>query len=67
VNQIAVYHPTPAPLPEQTSDQTLINLWLHGRPHTTVEAYNLEVRRFLAFVLPQPGKGFGPRPEPRSA
>lgn len=31
-------------------DAQLVELWLHGRPASTVEAYRLEIRRFLAFA-----------------
>ena len=38
------------PLPQATSDEHLIALWLHGRSPHTQRAYEADARRFLAFV-----------------
>ncbi len=43
--------PGPAAFPSQAdSDDGLIHLWLHGRPATTVRAYQADADRFRAFV-----------------
>jgi integrase/recombinase XerD len=43
--------PGPAYFPSQTdTDDGLIRLWLHGRPETTVRAYQADVDRFRAYV-----------------
>ena len=43
--------PGPAYFPSQAdSDVGLVRLWLHGRPETTVRAYQADADRFCAFV-----------------
>ncbi len=43
--------PGPAAFPSQAdSDDGLFRLWLHGRPATTVRAYQADADRFRAFV-----------------
>lgn len=40
----------PSVLPTGTTDQGLINMWLHDKPTTTQVAYRRATKRFLAFV-----------------
>ncbi len=43
--------PGPAAFPRQAeTDEQLIRLWLHGRPETTVRAYQFDADRFRAFA-----------------
>ena len=37
-------------VPAVNDDSRLVAMWLHGRPQTTVEAYSVDIARFLASV-----------------
>ncbi|MBA2397003.1 MAG: tyrosine-type recombinase/integrase [Ktedonobacteraceae bacterium] len=39
-----------SPLPPNTTDQQLVELWLHNRPTTTQEGYRIDIRAFFTFV-----------------
>jgi hypothetical protein len=48
---VAMLAPTGAPpLRQASTDQQLVDLWLHGRPSHTQRAYRADSNRFLVFV-----------------
>lgn len=36
--------------PQETHDDVLIRMWLHGRPATTVEGYTIEIGKLRSFT-----------------
>ena len=48
-----------APTHQASTDQHLIDLWLHGRSPHTQRAYRTDVARFFAFTARAPADSHG--------
>lgn len=50
-HDLALYQPQVyTVLPQDTTDERLVELWLHGKAVTTQEGYGIDIRAFFAFV-----------------
>ncbi len=47
---ITIYHPQESVLPEDTSDDQLIAMWLHDKSDSTQEEYTRDIQQFREYV-----------------